>query len=268
VQWGWILFITLFMISPSYGVEFKSTYISDIKLNVKKATSLIDHWISDVNQIDYNLLCLGETHQDDFRFFYGEILKSIEFQSLALELKTPAFENLLKEWRLGSPLYLLNATFDPIAAAVDSKRAEIKIYAVEPTKQQNKQGLDQLTTTGKNEFSRDGFIAQNIVESFTRGEKMVALYGSLHCSINNQGVGKVPFANHLKNHWGLKSVLTVKLFNRDSLSTHPLISLVDSNKEFKRKTVVVSSQKLKPKMHNYNWKILSLTKNYDFIIIK
>lgn len=249
--------------------EFKTTDITDIVGHVKESTSLLEVWADEINEKDYNLLCLGETHNNDFRFFYGETLKLLDFKSLALELKEEPFEQLIKDWEEQKPLYILNATFDPIAEAVDLKEEKVKVFGVEPTQEQKVFSLNQQLETGKREYSRDGFIAKNIVDSFTDGEKMVALYGSHHCRVNNQGAGTTPFANHLKKYWGSQKVLNVRVFNRNSVSSpHPLISFVDSLSEFRRKTVVVSSEKLQPEMHNYNWDILKLTKNFDYIIIR
>lgn len=253
--------------SDESNLDFKVTFITDVKENIKNASNLLADWTDDLNKLNYNLLCLGETHNDEFRTFYGEVLKLIDFQSMALELRQKDFDELLADWKMQKPLYLLKASFDPIAQALESKANKIRIFAVEPTQEQNKFSLEHQIETGKREHSRDGFIAQNIAKNFSEGEKMVALYGSHHCSLNNQGVGSVPFSNHLKKHWGSDKVLNVKVLDRRSVSTHPLISSVDSISEFKRGTVVVSSQKLKPEMHNYNWKIMSLTENYDFIII-
>ena len=254
--------------SVESNLQFKTTDLGDITTHIKESASLMTDWISEINQTDYKLLCLGETHNDEYRHFYGEVIQELDFYSLALETNDEAFSQLMSDWEQEKPLYLLNATFDPIAEALKTKQPPAVLHPVEVTQEQKKFSLDQQLETGKREHSRDGFIASNIVSKHTEGQKMVALYGSHHCSLNNQGVGTTPYANHLKKHWGTDKVITVKVLFRDSISTDPLLSFVDSISEFRRKTVVVSSQKLKPEMHNYNWKIMKLTENYDFIVFK
>ena len=165
-MWGFVISVIFFALPFCYGVEFKTQDTLDIILNIEKASSTLDDWPLELNKREYNLLCLGETHNTDFRFFYGDLLKFIEFDSMALELKIKALKELLKERKLKKPLYVLNATFDPIMNALDAKKVKVKLYAVEPTLKQNKYSLDQQLKTGKREHTRDGFIAQNIVKNF------------------------------------------------------------------------------------------------------
>jgi len=247
------------------NVEFTKRDLLEIQASVKAASMPVADWVYALNQKSYDLLCLGETHEDFFREFYGPLIMDLQFQKLAIEATSEDWIKLQESWKTSKKSQLLNASFGPIMTSLEAKTPQVAVVPVEATQQQDQLETKYIIETGKSHLSRDGFIAQNIQQTMVAGEKTVALYGRNHCSKNNTGLGSVSFANFLGRQ---KTVLSVMLMKRRSTDKqNPLSVFLDAGVEGTKPVLVVESAKLKDEDHNFNWEIKSVLDNFDYVIV-
>lgn len=249
----------------SVNSDFLKRDLLEIQASVKAASMPVGDWVNLLNQKSYDLLCLGETHEDFFREFYGPVIKDLQFQKLAIETTQDEWIKLQESWKATKQAQLLNASFAPIMASLEAKLPRVAVVPVEATLQQDQIETKYMIETGKSHLSRDGFIAHNIQQNMVVGEKTVALYGRHHCSRNNIGLGSVSFANFLSRQ---KTVLSVMLMKRRSTEKqNPLSIYLDAGVEGAKPVLVVESTKLKDEDHNFNWEIKSVLDNFDYVIV-
>lgn len=237
----------------------------EIHATIVAASQSPSDWVQSLNQKSFDLLCLGESHEDVFRQLYGSVIKDLHFQRLAIESIKEDLELIQKSWTENKQARLLGADFTPILVALEGRSPAIPLVPVESTKEQDLLETQEMLQTGKTSLSRDGFIAQNLLSAMSPGEKWVALYGRHHCAKNNMGLGSVPFFNFLQR---VKSVLNVMVLKRRSTTTiHPLVVYLDMGVEGSKPVRVIESAKIKDEDHNFNWEIKTLTDNFDYIIV-
>jgi hypothetical protein len=251
--------------SAQVETEFLKRDIIDIQESLKAASVPLSSWVQSLNEKSFDLLCLGESHVDFFRDFYGPVLKELQFNHLAIEATNEDWLKMNEAWKTTQQAQLLNASFTPILQNLEGKVPAVTVLPVEATREQEQLKTKHTIETGKSLLSRDGFIAQNILQNMRDREKTVALYGRLHCSKNNTGLGSVSFVNFLGRS---KKVLSVMLLNRRSPDgQNPLIVYLDAGVEGAKPVVVVESAKVRDQDHNYNWEIKSVLDNFDYVIV-
>jgi hypothetical protein len=265
-----LIALSFVFICPNLGhaqeFYFKKEDLSDIVKNVTSASQSIEEWTQSLNQIDFNFLCLGEVHEDFYRSFYSNILSQLSFKNLALEATQEEYTKLQEMWQATQSVKYLNADYTPIIQYINLNK-NLKVLPVESTKKQDLLAFQDFSKTQKQTLYRDGFITENILSMADPNEKIVAVYGDNHCSTTNTGLGNTPFMNHLKNHFGSSKALSVTLLKRGGSKPHPLVAYLDSSDEHRKKVRVIKSEKLPAEVHNFNWEIMTLTLNFDYIII-
>jgi hypothetical protein len=262
-----VLFIAI--ATAQIDTDFVKKDTSDIHATLVAASLPVADWIQSLNQKPYDLLCLGESHEDFFREFYGAVLKDLEFPVLAIETTQEELVKIQDTWKATKQAKLLNANYAPILQSLEGKTPTVRIAPVEATKLQDQMETKYTIETGKSHLSRDGFIAQNILKQTAEGNnggtKIVALYGRNHCSKNNTGLGSVSFANFLGRS---KKVLSVMLLKRQSKEKiNPLVAYLDAGVEGSKPVLVLDSSKIKDEDHNFNWEMKSILDNFDYVIV-
>jgi hypothetical protein len=262
-----LLKIALWVACATAQVEtdFLKKDVSDIQASIKAASRPVSEWIESLNQKPYDLLCLGESHEDFFREFYGPVIQSVQFNKLAIETTNEEWSKIQESWIITQQAKLLNANFAPILQGLKEKTPQVTVLPVEATQQQDLLETKYTIETGKSHLSRDGFIAQNIQQNLVAGEKIVAIYGRHHCSKNNTGLGSVSFANFLGRTKKVLSVMVMK--RRSTEKANPLTVFLDAGVEGSKPVLVVESAKIKDEDHNFNWEIKSILDNFDYVIV-
>ncbi len=138
----------------------------------------LNTWIREVDQENFDLLCLGENHDDYIRRFAAEhVFKILEFDVLLLEANQDEVEDILEQVRDGDDrIELLGADLGPVMRAVLARNPDIVVYGIEETERQKK--ARQKTLEGGRETS----IENNFRSLYVAGRKHLILYGAFHCS--------------------------------------------------------------------------------------
>jgi hypothetical protein len=241
--------------------------LNDITTNVKKASLTIDEWVTSLNLQHYDLLCLGETHDDFHRTLYAQVLAGLDFWALAIEAEPEGVARLQKDWSETKTTQHIGVSLNPVMEVLDKKMAPVVLAGVEMTKAQDAFMQQQIIKTKKKDLSRDGFIAENLLAYIRPPAKTVALYGSTHCSMNNNGLGAVPFFNFLKRMNTANLLNVIVLRRQGAGKPHPLVSYIDVGENPKRDVVVVDGEQLPPEAYNFNWEIRTLFDNFRYVIV-
>lgn len=144
-----------------------------IKNNLKSNLISMEHWLTHLGRSDYQIVCIGELHQESTRNFLAEeFFANFGIDVLLLETTPKKLKRLIKRKDHGRAYFpLLNADIMKILRTVEDKNPAIKIWGIEETEAQRR---------GSN--SRDQSIAHNFWEKFQPGRLHIILFGALHCT--------------------------------------------------------------------------------------
>lgn len=137
----------------------------------------IEQWLSHLDQSDYQVMCIGEFHEESTRKFLAEeFLAKFSVDVLLLEATPKELKHLIKRMKAGRTYFpLLDADIMNILHTVRARNPDIKICGIEETDKQQK---EQRGHAG----SRDKSIASNFWNKFQPGMRHIILFGALHCT--------------------------------------------------------------------------------------
>jgi hypothetical protein len=144
-----------------------------IKNNLKSNLISMEQWLTQLGQSDYQVICMGELHEESTRNFLAEeFFAKVSADVLLLEATPKNLKRLIKRMDAGRDYFpLLNADIMKILRTVKDRNPNIKIWGIEEIKEQQ-----------KNSNSRDQSIAHNFWDRFQAGRLHIILFGALHCT--------------------------------------------------------------------------------------
>jgi len=143
-----------------------------IKNNLKSNLVSMKQWLTQLGQSDYQVICMGELHEESTRNFLAEeFFAKVSTDVLLLETTPKDLKRLISRMNAGRDYFpLLNADIMKILRTVNDRNPNIAIWGIEETKAQQ-----------KDSNSRDQSIAHNFWERFQTGRFHTILFGALHC---------------------------------------------------------------------------------------
>ena len=150
---------------------------NSIKEGLKYSLISIEQWLTCLGQSDYQIICIGELHEECIRNFLAEtIFANFSVDVLLLEATPKELNRLIKRMNAGRTYFpLLDADILGILRAVRNRNPDTKIYGIEETHEQQKK---QSSHSG----SRDKSIARNFWKRYQSGKRHIILFGALHCT--------------------------------------------------------------------------------------
>ena len=144
-----------------------------IKDSLESALISLEHWLTDLEKSDYQVICLGENHAESTRKFLAkEFFATVYPDILLLEATPENLHGLIDRMHAGRDYFpLLNADIMEILRTVNNRNPTIEIRGIEETGEQRKRSK-----------SRDRSIAENFRDGFQPGKLHVILIGALHCT--------------------------------------------------------------------------------------
>ncbi len=144
-----------------------------IKNNLKSNLISMEQWLTQLGQSDYQVICMGELHEESTRNFLAEeFFAKFSTDVLLLEATPKNLKRLIKRMDAGRDYFpLLNADIMKILRTVKDRNPTIKIWGIEETEEQQ-----------KDSNSRDQSIAHNFWDRFQPGMLHIILFGALHCT--------------------------------------------------------------------------------------
>jgi hypothetical protein len=144
-----------------------------IKNNLKSNLISMEQWLAQLGRSDYQIICLGELHEESTRNFLAEeFFAKFSADVLLIETTPENLKRLISRMDAGRDYFpLLNADIMKILRTVKDRNPNIKIWGIEETNEQQ-----------KNSHSRDQSIARNFRDRFQTGRLHIILFGALHCT--------------------------------------------------------------------------------------
>jgi hypothetical protein len=134
-------------------------------------------WLTHLEQTRYQIVCLGELHEEATRNFLSEeIFARGRMDVLLLEATPAELKRLRRLVAAGRDYYpLLGADILNALRAVKAGNPDIRVVGIEATEQ-------QAEKQSGNSNARDQAIAQNFWDAFQPGLRHIILFGALHCA--------------------------------------------------------------------------------------
>jgi hypothetical protein len=148
-----------------------------IRENLESSLISMERWLTHLGQSDYQIMCMGELHEESTRNFLAkEFFAKFSTDVFLLEATPGHLKRLIKRMDAGRDYFpLLGADIMRILRTVRDRNPAIRIEGIEETdKQQEGQG-------GYSN-SRDQSIASNFWDKFQPGKFHIILFGALHCT--------------------------------------------------------------------------------------
>jgi hypothetical protein len=144
-----------------------------IKNNLKSNLISMEQWLTHLGQSDYQIICMGELHEESTRNFLAEeFFAKFSTDVLMLEATSKNLKRLIKRMDAGRDYFpLLSADIMKILRTVKDRNPTIRIWGIEETEEQQ-----------KDSNSRDQSIAHNFWDRFQPGKLHIILFGALHCT--------------------------------------------------------------------------------------
>ena len=148
-----------------------------IKNNLISGLIPIEQWLSYLEQSDYQIMCIGEFHEESTRNFLAEVFfAKFSVDVLLLEATAKELKRLFKRMNDGRAYFpLLDADIMNILRTVRAKNPDIEIWGIEETDKQHNEKQDQAG-------SRDKSIARNFWKRFQPMMRHIILFGAIHCT--------------------------------------------------------------------------------------
>ena len=148
-----------------------------IQENLQFGTISIEQWLTHLGQSNYQILCMGESHEESTRNFLAEeFFAKVCADVLLLEATPKELKRLFKRVEAGRDYFpLLGSDIINILHTVKDRNPDIRIHGIEETDKQAKKWRGHSKP-------RDQNIAQNFWSSFEPGFRHIILFGALHCT--------------------------------------------------------------------------------------
>lgn len=148
-----------------------------IKENLTSILVSLEQWRIHLRQANYQIVCLGESHEESTRRFLSEeFFAKFNVEVLLVEATPKELNGFIERMEAGRDYFpLLDADILNILRTVRDRNPEIKIYGIEETDAQAK-------TPPSRSNSRDQSITQNFWAKFEPGLCHIILFGALHCT--------------------------------------------------------------------------------------
>ena len=148
-----------------------------IKENLESSLISMEQWLTHLDQSDYQIMCIGELHEESTRnFLVEEFFAKFSTDVLLLETTPKNLKRLIKRMDAGREYFpLLDADIMNILRTVKDRNPDVKIWGIEETDEQQKEQRGHSN-------SRDQSIAHNFWDRFQPGRRHIILFGALHCT--------------------------------------------------------------------------------------
>ncbi len=148
-----------------------------IKENLESNLISMERWLTHLTRSDYQILCIGEFHEESTRNFLAEeFFAKVRAETLMLEATPGKLKSLIKRMEAGRDYFpLLDADIMHILRTVVDTNPNINIYGIEETDEQQKEQRGHSN-------SRDQSITHNFWDRFQSGKRHIILFGALHCT--------------------------------------------------------------------------------------
>ncbi len=273
------LFAFTIMVASLISHEAKANFEMATKHAMEQAFTErvmpLETWVSQLNSQGYELLCLGETHNDYYRELYStKVFSLLQADVLAVESNQEKASLMMDKYHSDSTseLKVTGAPYRIVLNSFLSTNPEGEVMGVEPSDQQTSeatlaqmQGVEEAAFTRP---SRDSFIATNIAPNLEISDlRTVALYGSSHCTYFENGLGfDTPFMRFLMTEYGDQNrILNLHILEPEEEHLLKIYLKGFGLLEDGTDQVLVNTRSIDPAVYNYRIELYVILQSYDVI---
>jgi hypothetical protein len=233
-----------------------------LRHSIGAAITSLDAWLSRIRSAQPELICVGESHDDETRAFLAKrFFPEYPVDALMLEIPQKDLAILLKLIDSGSPrLSLLAADVAEVIRAARRANARVSIRGIEEKR-------SQLIARFKDRRgSREQSILENYRAHFRRGQRHAVLYGALHCANDpNWFFGRVRESDAAA---AVGSALSVNVVNtHDSGETEAFVNFLRSLELPSPPFVIPRTSLLHPEVYAWFPQLSRTFRQYDAVIV-
>lgn len=157
---------------------FSTDQQTAMRLAITNNVSKLDEWVKSIESQHFDLLCIGETHDDYIRRFAAEnIFNVLRYDVLLLEATPEKLADILRRIDAGeSRVELLGADITYVIRAIRQANPEVEILGIEETDAQRERRQELL------EGGRETSVENNLRKIYQPGKRYLALFGAFHCA--------------------------------------------------------------------------------------
>ena len=241
----------------------------DLRQAIAAQQQPLDDWIEQINRAQIDFLCVGEIHRSEYRQFLADtLLARLPVDVLMLEADADRAAEIVAAVNGGAPtVNLLGVDIASVVRAVQTQNPAVQILGVDETPEQSSwRNLEQVESD-RRRLSRDGFIAQNIRQQLSQGQRTVALFGVNHCAYSDLGLGNSrPFFRHLVDAVGDRSTMHSLYLVASSASANLLALTLQQIGLGDELLVIPDARAIQETVYNYRWDLKAFWDNYDALM--
>ncbi|MDH3688257.1 MAG: hypothetical protein OEU36_02075 [Gammaproteobacteria bacterium] len=149
-----------------------------IATNLAETIVGLDEWLAWLEAADIEFLCIGESHQENYREFLAEqFFTRYRVDRLFLETTRHSLPVVMLRTQVGDPhVSLLRADISEIIRAAKQTNPDLLVLGGEESWGQ------QSRRRARGGGLRDRSIMENIVNNYVPGRRHAGLFGALHCT--------------------------------------------------------------------------------------
>ncbi|HEX9584388.1 MAG TPA: hypothetical protein VGB36_07800 [Gammaproteobacteria bacterium] len=233
-----------------------------VRHGINSAVTTLDAWLSKIRSTRPELICVGESHDDETRsFLAGRFFPEYPVDVLMLETTQKDLAIILKLIDAGSSrLSLLEANVADVIRAARRANPRVRVHGIEETR-------SQLIARFRNRAgSREQSILENFRTHFRRSKRHAVLYGALHCANDpNWFFGRVRESNAAA---AVGSALSVNVVNtHDSGETEAFVNFLRSLELPSPPFVIPRTSLLHPEVYAWFPQLSRTFRQYDAVIV-
>lgn len=151
----------------------KNSLVQRLKDNITPVAT----WLADLEQSNYQILCLGESHRESTRQFLSEVIfKAHRFDNLFLEATDKQLAQIYRRLSSQRSYYpMLDADILQLLRSVKNFNPAVSIHAIEASQQQRASSRVSIK-------SREDSILANFWRHYAPQARNIVLIGAMHCS--------------------------------------------------------------------------------------
>ena len=233
-----------------------------IRHSISAAITTLDAWLSRIRNTQPELICVGESHDDETRAFLAKhFFPKYPVDTLMLETTQEELAILLRLIDSGSlRLSLLEANVADVIRAARKANNRASIYGIEEKQSQ------LIARFQRQSGSREQSIFENFRGHFRRGKRHAVLYGALHCTDGPSWFyGRI---RELKDVEGIGPTLSINVVDaHESGETEAFVNFLESLGFPPPPFVVPHTDSLHPEVYAWFPQLSRTFRQYDAVIV-
>jgi hypothetical protein len=246
---------------------------TDMKATFTPKVKSLKQWQEGLDRDGFDFLCLGETHSESYRqFLMTSFFEGVRFDHLLLEEPEEKAAETVRRVMAGEDVDILGAPISPLIREALELNPNLRFTGIESDQRQSHRANLETIGLGRQKLSREAFIGINLMKAWRKGERTVALYGSLHCGLLNEGLGlDSPVYRLIQPEIRARKARAhnVKVVRAEDVKVLlALLTRYELYKPGQGPVVLTGLKSIPPAAYNHHVDMFRLFSNFDTVIVR